>query len=545
MEDETTCQFVSSHGLLKSCSYYKYNTIMTGKDNTNNILSNIQDYDTLYIPQSNINIFAKNMLPRLNKKVILITGDDDDSIPNSFKEATEIILRSPYIVHWFVQNCLMIHSKLTHMPIGMDYHTIANKQTFWGPMKTPLRQENEIKQIMKDSKPFYERPIKIYSTFHFELNRGDRREAFNQIPKDLIDYESSQIPRLESHRKQIEYAFVASPFGNGPDCHRTWEALVLGCIPIIKSSMLNPLFEELPVLLVDEWSDITEDLLKETVETFKNIKFNYDKLNLKYWVNKFNSYSSSIVIAGLAKSIAKYIPRAKEVLTRIAKRFDNYKIILVENDSNDNTRDLIKEWASQDLNVKAFFFDDLKNKLKAKHRTEVIAYCRNVCLEEVSKLDHNKYPYTLMVDMDDCLQSDKFTYEGVMSSIELLKKDDKLAVVGAVEDGGYYDIYALRNKECSYNCWKMVFANLNKMSYEEAVNKFVKAHSIDYSKETSPIEVDSAFGGAAVFNNSIWVKSKYIGIEEDGTEACEHVPMNLRLRELGYKIILNPKFILY
>ena len=545
MEAEDKCHFVSSHGILKSCKYYKYNLITTGKDNTNEILSSIQDYNTIYTPQSNLNIFVKDMLPRLDKKVILITGDDDDSIPNSFKEATEIILQSPYIVHWFVQNCLMIHPKITHMPIGLDYHTIANKQTFWDSRKTPLQQEIEIKDIIKDAKPFWERKPKIYSTFHFELNRGDRKEAYEQIPKELIDYEPLAIARPTSHRKQIEYAFVASPFGNGPDCHRTWEALILGCIPIIKSSILNPLFEELPVLLVDEWSDITEELLKDTIQTFKNIKFNYDKLNLSFWIDKFNSYTNNIVIAGLAKSIAKYIPRAKEVLTRIAKKFSNYKIILVENDSNDNTRDLIKEWASQDPNVKTFFFDDLKNKLNAKHRTEVIAYCRNICLKEVSKLDHSKYPYTLMVDMDDCLQSDKFTYEGVMTSIELLKKDDKLAVVGAVEDGGYYDIYALRNKECSYNCWKMVFSNLNKMSYEEAVNKFVVSHKKDYSKESAPIEVDSAFGGAAVFKNTLWIKSKYIGIEEDGTEACEHVPMNLKLREMGYRIILNPKFILY
>ena len=33
-----------------------------------------------------------------------------------------------------------------------------------------------------------------------------------------------------------QYAFVASPPGNGFDCHRTWEALVLGCIVIVQNS---------------------------------------------------------------------------------------------------------------------------------------------------------------------------------------------------------------------------------------------------------------------------------------------------------------------
>jgi len=79
-----------------------------------------------------------------------------------------------------------------------------------------------------------------------------------QIPADLIDYEPSPIPRL-----QTEYAFVASPYGNGFDCHRTWEALCLGCIPIVKISPLDRLFANLPVLLnttLKEFTSRTFDL---------------------------------------------------------------------------------------------------------------------------------------------------------------------------------------------------------------------------------------------------------------------------------------------
>lgn len=75
------------------------------------------------------------------------------------------------------------------------------------------------------------------------------------------------------------------------DCHRTWEALLLGCIPVLRR--LNPAFDkmfvDLPVLMVDQWTDITEDLLRKTVTEFKTRRFNMEKLTLRYWVQQFNS----------------------------------------------------------------------------------------------------------------------------------------------------------------------------------------------------------------------------------------------------------------
>ena len=112
------------------------------------------------------------------------------------------------------------------------------------------------------------------------------KDAINEINKDLIYYEPNKISRTQSWKNQIKYAFVVSPHGNGLDCHRTWEALCLGNVPIVKTSKLDQLYEELPVLIVSSWKDITENLLKETIIKFKDQKFNYDKLTLKYWINK-------------------------------------------------------------------------------------------------------------------------------------------------------------------------------------------------------------------------------------------------------------------
>jgi hypothetical protein len=115
--------------------------------------------------------------------------------------------------------------------------------------------------------------------------------AKNSIPADCVFYEPSRVTQSETFQHQIEYAFVVSPHGNGLDCHRTWEALVLGCIPIVNTSALDPLFSDLPVLIVDSWSQVNREMLSDTLKEYRNRNFNYDKLTLKFWVDTIRDFS--------------------------------------------------------------------------------------------------------------------------------------------------------------------------------------------------------------------------------------------------------------
>jgi hypothetical protein len=153
-----------------------------------------------------------------------------------------------------------------------------------------------------------------------------------------------------------------------------------------------------------------------------------------------------------------------------------------------------------------------------------------------------------MVDMDDVLQSDKFRFDGVYSCIQEMEKDSTLGALGAVVDGPYYDIFALRNEECNYHCWEMVFKHKDEFTWDGAVEKYVLVHGKNYSSSEasdSLIEVDSMFGGASVYRNNVWLKVKYSGVTSDGKEVCEHVPMNAMIKILGYKVALNPRFVVY
>ena len=140
------------------------------------------------------------------------------------------------------------------------------------------------------SKRFDERIVKIYVNFSSSNDRfGQRAQSLKKIPNDLLAMHNNFIPRTDNWKNMTNYTFVLSPFGNGMDCHRTWEALCLGCIPIVFAPNFKSLFEGLPVLNVDSWSSISKELLEETVKKFKQ-KFeeiHYEKLTLGYWTNQF------------------------------------------------------------------------------------------------------------------------------------------------------------------------------------------------------------------------------------------------------------------
>jgi len=94
--------------------------------------------------------------------------------------------------------------------------------------------------------------------------------------------EPAPTRREVAWRTQANCAFVAAPHGGGLDCHRTWEALIIGCVPIVRRSMLDPMYSGLPVLIVDDWSQVTSERLK-AVHASPPDRASMEKVTLAYW----------------------------------------------------------------------------------------------------------------------------------------------------------------------------------------------------------------------------------------------------------------------
>lgn len=289
--DETECKYVSSRGILKSCDVYSSNPTSSTSELLGYDFSAIKDGSIVYVSSSAIPAFLKK-LASIPHPIVLVSGDADESVPDDVFASNETFLEfieNDKIIHWFAQNCVKTHRKLTQIPIGLDYHTMAKGSHWWGKQTNPVDQEAELLALNNGAQKFQLRKPICYSNFHFNYSKSkfgnDRADAIKQIPAELIYYEPIEIGRTKSWKTMTEYAFVVSPAGNGLDCHRTWEALCLGCIAIVKTSALDPLYKDLPVLIVDSWTDITQTKLENTIAEFGKRSFNYNKLLLSYWVD--------------------------------------------------------------------------------------------------------------------------------------------------------------------------------------------------------------------------------------------------------------------
>jgi hypothetical protein len=59
----------------------------------------------------------------------------------------------------------------------------------------------------------------------------------------------------------------------------------MGSIPIVKYEKTHHLFEDLPILFIDDWNEVNEDFLNEKYEEIINKDWNIDKLKIGYWTD--------------------------------------------------------------------------------------------------------------------------------------------------------------------------------------------------------------------------------------------------------------------
>jgi glycosyltransferase involved in cell wall biosynthesis len=141
------------------------------------------------------------------------------------------------------------------------------------------------------------------------------------------------------------------------------------------------------------------------------------------------AYGKKIVFCGLCRNIEKIVGKNIELMELLGRQFDDFKIILFENDSEDQTRQIIKSYTKTIPNLilldcgsdnpncifneqKMYELGALSNK-----RIEKMAYFRNEYLKYI-KQNLSHYDYVMMMDMD---LEGYFNMDGVF---EILAKDD-------------------------------------------------------------------------------------------------------------------------
>lgn len=166
-----------------------------------------------------------------------------DNIPTD-TEMTDFSKRfgKVYSVNWLGDKTVA-----TPIPIGLEN---------WSLLRNGVPTDFK-KLIDKGLLPTSKRSIGILSSFSIETNSTERSKAieFSKSNSDVFQMPDFTTPK--KYREMVSNsAFVLSPPGNGADCHRTWEAIYLGAIPIVLKKFWPFNHLNLPVLVVEDWSEI-------------------------------------------------------------------------------------------------------------------------------------------------------------------------------------------------------------------------------------------------------------------------------------------------
>jgi len=242
----------------------------------------------------------------------------------------------------------------------------------------------------------------------------------------------------------------------------------------------------------------------------------------------------SITFAASIRNCGSSLKADIELAMRLGAYFNDYKIVLFENDSVDSTKNILSAFAGE-TNIKIFSMDGLDSHFP--FRTQRISFARNILFNEVKR---NNSDYFCNMDMDGIIGND-FSFDGFLSNFCF---DECWDAVFPANVDKYYDIWALRHEAICPDDYQRVMNAMspifsNEIIFDHALNNLQK---IDFKMLNGWLCVDSAFGGMGIYKTNKFINSNYFGVK-DGYEVCEHVTFHLKAVEAGAQIFINPKFL--
>jgi hypothetical protein len=228
--------------------------------------AHVQENEIVFVQPNLLPLFFHSYHPKISHPYILITHNSPLSIPGKH----QVYLDDPKIISWYGVNVSQEgYPKLHLLPLGgpNGYAPFLSKdQRAISSFRGVLLYLNFTDWSI---------PERIEARRYFESQSYCLISQFKSYPEYFADLTRSK--------------FVVSPRGLGLDCYRTWEALVAGAIPIVLSSPLDSLYSDLPVLIIQDWSEINEIFLLEKYEEMKLREYNYKKLRGEYWLKKIKA----------------------------------------------------------------------------------------------------------------------------------------------------------------------------------------------------------------------------------------------------------------
>ena len=258
---------------------------------------------------------------------------------------------------------------------------------------------------------------------------------------------------------------------------------------------------------------------------------------------------AKIALCGIVRDAADGLRNNMGGVDRVLSHFCDYRVFIYENDSIDETKDLLKDWQRRHGDKFIVSLNDTDptrtiplpqevkgvNPFYCRKRIEKMACARNQYLD---MLDESGFvpDYVMVVDLDAA----QLWAEPIMTSFSGEMEWDAVCAFGystsAFLKRLYHDAYALtvwddRNEVQTED---MIFANVRKWGSLKPHDEWVR--------------VASGFGGLAIYRFEAVQGLRYAVLPNDDPRVevrCEHFSLCKRMIERGYdKIYLNPAMVL-
>ena len=227
-------------------------------------LKPVKDAEVVFVYAHLLGAFFEKIFPLLDRPFILMSHNSDHGVDGRF---------SPFLDHgrlfkWFAQNVTTDHPRLVSLPLG-----VANAQ--WPHGRLDLLDQAAQRRAAKSGL--------VYMNFNVKTNPALRQPVFDRLGDHPLVTASSGLDYPTYLHELSSHHFAVCPPGNGLDCHRIWECLYLGVIPLVSARFRLRGFDRLPILYVEDWGQIDGDFLKAAYERLARREVRMEQTRLEHW----------------------------------------------------------------------------------------------------------------------------------------------------------------------------------------------------------------------------------------------------------------------
>lgn len=196
----------------------------------------------------------------------------------SFLNSSKITL---FVSNTHVDPMIGYHPKIICLPLGIR----ARGHVYNRALSISRRNITKSRLLLINNSGWGDRTMinnLVSKAFNHTVTNTYSQSRKSKKRKQPVDEEEDHLFEVAQSK------FVLCPSGLGFDTYRLWETLLLGSIPIVESNAgMDRTYARLPVLVVQDYSQVTPKLLEEMYPCFERYipEYRYEHLTQSYWLD--------------------------------------------------------------------------------------------------------------------------------------------------------------------------------------------------------------------------------------------------------------------